>query len=36
MMQAKMSAAARATAVDVFNHDRFLTQWVKLVEETIG
>ena len=29
-------AAARATAVDVFNHDRFLTQWVTLVEETIG
>ncbi len=35
-MQSKMSAAARATAMDVFNHDRFLTQWVRLVEETIG
>ncbi len=36
VMQAKMSAAARATAIDVFNHDRFLTQWVRLVEETVG
>jgi hypothetical protein len=35
-MHAQMSAAARATAADIFNHDRFLTQWVKLVEETIG
>jgi glycosyltransferase involved in cell wall biosynthesis len=35
-MQAKMSEAARATAMDVFNHDRFLTQWVTLVEEIVG
>jgi glycosyltransferase involved in cell wall biosynthesis len=35
-MQSAMSAAARATAMDVFNHDRFLTQWVTLVEETIA
>ena len=35
-MQERMSAAARATAADVFNHDRFLTEWVQLVEETIG
>lgn len=35
-MHSKMSASARATAMDVFNHDRFLTQWVRLVEETIG
>jgi len=35
-MREKMSAAARETAIDVFNHDRFLTQWVTLVEEAIG
>ena len=35
-MQSRMSAAARATAMDVFNHDRFLTQWVTLVEETVA
>jgi len=35
-MQERMSAAARATAVDVFNHDRFLTQWVTLVEKTLA
>jgi glycosyltransferase involved in cell wall biosynthesis len=32
----KMSAAARTTAMDVFNHDRFLADWVKLVTETVG
>lgn len=35
-MRTKISAAARATAMDTFNHDRFLTEWVKLVEETLG
>ena len=34
-MRKKMSEAARATAMDLFNHDRFLTEWVNLVEETI-
>ncbi len=35
-MREKMSGAARDTAMDVFNHDRFLTEWVKLIEETLG
>ena len=35
-MRTKMSEAARETARDVFNHDRFLTEWVNLVEDTIG
>lgn len=34
-MREKMSAAARETAMDVFNHDRFMTEWVKLIEETL-
>jgi len=35
-MRERMSIAARQTAMDVFNHDRFMTEWVKLIEETLG
>lgn len=28
----KISAAARATAIDLFNHDRFLSEWVELLD----
>ena len=34
-MSYKMSEAARATAMDLFNHDRFLTEWVNLIEQTV-
>lgn len=34
-MREKMSGVARNTAMDVFNHDRFLTRWVELVEEAV-
>lgn len=32
----KISAAARRTACDVFNHDRYLTAWSELIAETVG
>jgi len=32
----KISAAARRTAVDVFNHDRYLTAWSELIADTVG
>lgn len=35
-MRERISRAARETAIDVFNHDRFLTEWVRLVEQTLG
>jgi hypothetical protein len=31
----RLSTAARATAVDLFNHDRFLTEWIELIEQTL-
>ncbi|MGI3903987.1 MAG: glycosyltransferase [Janthinobacterium lividum] len=31
-----MSAAARRKAMDVFNHDRYLTAWDALLRETVG
>lgn len=34
-MRETISRAARETAMDVFNHDRFLTEWVQLIEQTI-
>ena len=30
-----VSAAARRTAIDLFNHDRYLTAWQQLLEERI-
>ena len=30
-----VSAAARRTAIDVFNHDRYLTAWQRLMEERL-
>jgi len=33
-MRHKMSAAALETARDLFNHDRFLTEWINLIEHT--
>ena len=32
----KIGAAGRATAMDVFNHDRFLGEWSQLVRRQIG
>lgn len=32
----KISAAARRTATDVFNHDRYLTAWSELIADTVG
>jgi glycosyltransferase involved in cell wall biosynthesis len=32
----RIAAAARRTAMDVFNHDRYLTSWTKLIEDAIG
>lgn len=31
----RASAAARLTALDVFNHDRYLTAWTQLINDTI-
>lgn len=31
-----MGAAARTTALDLFNHDRYLNEWGKLINEVIG
>ena len=31
----KMSERARATAVDTFNHDRFLTRWTELLNDAL-
>lgn len=32
----KIGAQARLTAMDVFNHDRYLTEWTKLLRELTG
>ena len=32
----KISAAARRTAIDIFNHDRYLTAWSELIAESVG
>jgi hypothetical protein len=32
-VRSRMSDAARATAVDVFNHDRYLSEWAQLIKE---
>jgi glycosyltransferase involved in cell wall biosynthesis len=32
----KISAAARRTATDIFNHDRYLTAWSELIGEAVG
>lgn len=32
----RISAAARRTALDVFNHDRYLAAWTELLERTAG
>ena len=34
-MRRKMSEAARGTARDLFNNDRFLTEWINLIEDTV-
>lgn len=32
----RISQAARHTAVDIFNHDRYLTNWTLLIEDALG
>lgn len=32
----RISHAARRTAIDVFNHDRYLTGWTHLIKDSIG
>jgi glycosyltransferase involved in cell wall biosynthesis len=32
----KMSAMARSTAMDIFNHDRYLNEWMSLITDTLG
>jgi glycosyltransferase involved in cell wall biosynthesis len=32
----RISRAARHTAIDVFNHDRYLTSWTLLVQDALG
>jgi glycosyltransferase involved in cell wall biosynthesis len=32
----RVGAAARKTALDLFNHDRYLNEWCKLIKEVIG
>lgn len=32
----RIGAAARRTALDVFNHDRYLTNWTQLLADTVG
>lgn len=32
----QIGAAARRTALDVFNHDRYLTGWTKLLADAVG
>jgi glycosyltransferase involved in cell wall biosynthesis len=34
-LREKLSASARQTAIDLFNHDRFLTEWIQLIEDTL-
>lgn len=33
---ARIGAAARRTALDAFNHDRYLAAWTKLIKDAIG
>lgn len=35
-VQQRVSAAARQTAIDLFNHDHFLSNWASLVDDTVG
>lgn len=32
----RLGAAARATALDLFNHDRYLDAWIRLINEAVG
>lgn len=32
----RVGAAARRTALDLFNHDRYLNEWCKLIKEVMG
>jgi glycosyltransferase involved in cell wall biosynthesis len=32
----RIAAAARRTAMDLFNHDRYLTSWTELIEDAVG
>ena len=34
--QQRVSAAARQTAIDIFNHDRFLNNWASLIDDTVA